>query len=117
NFGLENLVMTERETPTPSSYEALVRFHAASLNYRDVMFFKGVYRPNAKFPTVPLSDGAGEVIAVGEGVSRWKVGDRVCPIFMQGWLEGAVTPQKARTALGGGDLEGGLRGYAAFCGD
>jgi NADPH:quinone reductase-like Zn-dependent oxidoreductase len=114
NFGLENLVMTEREMPTPSSYEVLVRFHAASLNYRDVMFSKGVYRPDAKFPTVPLSDGAGEVVAVGEGVSRWKVGDRVCPIFMQGWLEGAVTPQKGRTALGGGDLDGVLRESAAF---
>jgi NADPH:quinone reductase-like Zn-dependent oxidoreductase len=53
-------------------------------------------------------------MAVGEGVSRWKVGDRVCPIFMQGWLEGAVTPERGRTALGGGDLDGVLREYAAF---
>jgi NADPH:quinone reductase-like Zn-dependent oxidoreductase len=117
NFGLENLVMTEREMPTPSSCEAVVRFHAASLNYRDVMFFKGVYRPDAKFPTVPLSDGAGEITAVGDRVARWKVGDRVCPIFMQGWLEGTVSPQKARTALGGGDLDGVLREYGVFDGD
>lgn len=113
-FGLENLVMTERERPIPSSSQVLVRIRAASLNYRDVMFFKGVYKPDAQFPTVPLSDGAGEVIAVGEGVSRWQVGDRVCPIFMQGWLEGALTPAKGRTALGGGDLDGVLREYAAF---
>ena len=106
--------MTEREMPTPASYETVVRFHAFSLNYRDVMFFKGVYRPDAQFPAVPLSDGAGEVIAVGDRVSHWKVGDRVCPIFMQGWLEGVVTPQKARTALGGGDLDGVLREYGAF---
>ena len=114
NFGLENLAMTEREMPTPSSDEVVVRFHAVSLNYRDVMFFKGVYKPDAKFPAVPLSDGAGEVIAVGDRVSRWKVGDHVCPIFMQGWFEGVVTLQKARTALGGGDLDGVLREYGAF---
>jgi NADPH:quinone reductase-like Zn-dependent oxidoreductase len=114
NFGLENLVMTEREMPAPSSDEVVVRIHAASLNYRDVRFFQGIYKPDAKFPTVPLSDGAGEVVAIGDCVSRWKVGDRVCPIFMQGWLESAVTPQKARTALGGGDLDGVLREYAAF---
>jgi NADPH:quinone reductase-like Zn-dependent oxidoreductase len=113
-FGLENLTVTAREMPTPSSYEAVVRFRAASLNYRDVMFFKGVYRPDAQFPAVPLSDGAGEVIAIGDRVSRWKIGDRVCPIFMQGWLEGMVTPQKAQTALGGGDLDGVLREYGAF---
>jgi NADPH:quinone reductase-like Zn-dependent oxidoreductase len=106
--------MTEREMPAPSSNEVVVRIHAVSLNYRDVMFFKGVYNPDAKFPAVPLSDGAGEVIAVGDRVSRWKIGDRVCPIFMQGWLEGALTPQKARTSLGGGDLDGVLREYAAF---
>ena len=114
NFGLENLVMTEREMPAPSSYEVVVRIHAASLNYRDVMFFKGVYNPGAKFPAVPLSDGAGEIIAVGDRVSRWKIGDRVCPIFMQGWLEGALTPQKARSSLGGGNLDGVLREYAVF---
>ena len=93
-FGLENLVLTDRSEPRASAHEVVVKFHAASLNYRDVMFFKGIYRPDAKFPAVPLSDGAGEVIEVGENVTRWKVGDRVCPIFMQGWLEGAVTPQK-----------------------
>ena len=113
-FGLENLVLTDRSEPRASAHEVVVKFHAASLNYRDVMFFKGIYRPDAKFPAVPLSDGAGEVIGVGENVTRWKVGDRVCPIFMQGWLEGAVTPQKARTALGGGDLDGVLREYGAF---
>ena len=113
-FGLENLVLTDRSEPRASAHEVVVKFHAASLNYRDVMFFKGIYRPDVKFPAVPLSDGAGEVIGVGENVTRWKVGDRVCPIFMQGWLEGAVTPQKARTALGGGDLDGVLREYGAF---
>jgi NADPH:quinone reductase-like Zn-dependent oxidoreductase len=113
-FGLDNLVLTDRIEPRASAHEVVVKFHAASLNYRDVMFYKGIYRPNVTFPAVPLSDGAGEVIGVGENVTRWKVGDRVCPIFMQGWLEGAVAPQKARTALGGGDLDGVLRECGAF---
>jgi NADPH:quinone reductase-like Zn-dependent oxidoreductase len=113
-FGIENLVLTDRSEPRASAHEVVVKFHAASLNYRDVMFFKGIYRPDAKFPAVPLSDGAGEVIEIGENVTRWKVGDRVCPIFMQGWLGGALTREKARTALGGGDLDGVLREYGAF---
>ena len=54
------------------------------------------------------------VVEIGENVQRWKVGDRVCPIFMQGWLGGALTREEARTALGGGDLDGVLREYAAF---
>ncbi len=113
-FGLENLILADRREPGASAHEVVVKFHAASLNYRDVMFFKGIYRPDAKFPAVPLSDGAGEVIEIGENVTRWKVGDRVCPIFMQGWLGGALTREKARAALGGGDLDGVLREYGAF---
>jgi NADPH:quinone reductase-like Zn-dependent oxidoreductase len=113
-FGLENLLLVERETPRPGPYEAIVKFHAASLNYRDLLFAKGLYNRNPRFPVVPLSDGAGEVVAVGEGVTRWKLGDRVCPIFMQGWLEGERTAEKARTALGGGDWDGVLREQGAF---
>jgi NADPH:quinone reductase-like Zn-dependent oxidoreductase len=91
-----------------------VKFHAASLNYRDLMFAKGLYNPKAKLPAVPFSDGAGEVITVGEGVTRWKVGDRVCPIFIQAWLEGKPSAEKHRTSLGGGDLDGVLRECGTF---
>src|SRR5205085_5096367 len=59
-------------------------------------------------------DGAGEVAAVGSGVTRWRVGDRVCPIFTQGWIEGPPTMQKNRTAIGAGDYDGVLREYGAF---
>jgi NADPH:quinone reductase-like Zn-dependent oxidoreductase len=113
-FGIENLALVERDEPQAAAREVVIRFHAASLNYRDLMFVKGTYHPKAKLPTVPFSDGAGEVVAVGREVTRWKVGDRVCPIFMQGWIEGAPAMQKNRTALGGGDLEGVLREYGAF---
>jgi NADPH:quinone reductase-like Zn-dependent oxidoreductase len=113
-FGLENLALVERDEPRAAAYEVVVKFRAASLNYRDLMFAKGVYNPNSRLPAVPCSDGAGEVIAVGDGVTRWKVGDRVCPIFTQGWLEGRRSSQKDRTALGAGDLDGVLREYGAF---
>ncbi|MGI8884662.1 MAG: alcohol dehydrogenase catalytic domain-containing protein, partial [Pyrinomonadaceae bacterium] len=103
-FGIENLTLTERETPAPKANEVTVKFHAVSLNYRDLMMIKGLYNPKLKTPLVPLSDGAGEVVAVGENVTKWKMGDRVCPIFMQGWTDGGIEVSKARTALGG-DLD------------
>lgn len=112
-FGIENLVLVEREAPTPHATEVLVKFHAASLNYRDLMMVKGAYNPNLKMPLVPLSDGAGEVVAIGENVTKWKVGDRVCPIFMQGWIDCEVSLEKARTTLGG-DLDGCLREFGVF---
>ncbi|MBO0722755.1 MAG: NAD(P)-dependent alcohol dehydrogenase [Blastocatellia bacterium] len=114
NFGLENLKLVERAEPKPAAHEVVVKFHAASLNYRDLMFVKGIYNPHTRFPAVPLSDGAGEVIALGEQVTRWKAGDRVCPIFTQGWLGGRRSAQQDRTALGAGDLAGTLREYGAF---
>ncbi|MBA2495141.1 MAG: NAD(P)-dependent alcohol dehydrogenase [Acidobacteria bacterium] len=112
-FGIDNLTLTEREKPETKATEVLVKFHAASLNYRDLMMVKGVYNPKLKTPLVPLSDGAGEVVAVGESVTKWEVGDRVCPIFMQGWLDGAIDVTKARTALGG-DIDGCLREFGLF---
>ena len=112
-FGIENLDWTEREKPEPKEREVLVKFHAASLNYRDLMMVKGAYNPKLKTPLVPFSDGAGEIVAVGEKVSKWNVGDKVCPIFMQGWIDGGISYQKARTALGG-DLDGCLREFGAF---
>jgi len=113
-FGLENLALVERDVPQAGGHKVLVKFHAASLNYRDLMFAKGIYNPKAKLPAVPFSDGAGEVVAVGEKVTRWKAGDRVCPIFMQGWLEGPPSSEKQRTSLGGGDLDGVLLEYGEF---
>jgi NADPH:quinone reductase-like Zn-dependent oxidoreductase len=113
-FGLEHLVATERPAPRAEAREVVVKFHAASLNYRDLMFARGIYNPKANLPAVPLSDGAGEVVEVGPGVSRWKVGDRVGPIFMQGWIEGPPSAEKNKTSLGGGDLDGVLREMGAF---
>jgi NADPH:quinone reductase-like Zn-dependent oxidoreductase len=80
------------------------------LNYRDLMIIKGQYNPKMRLPRVPCSDGAGEVVAVGEGVTAWKPGDRVAGIFMQNWQEGPLTPQRARGALGG-DVDGMMADY------
>ena len=71
SFGIDSLELVERATPDPGPGEVLVKIHAASLNYRDLMMVKGVYNPKMKLPRVPGSDGAGEVEAVGEGVSKW----------------------------------------------
>lgn len=114
-FGIDNLALVEREAPEPAADEVLVRFHAASLNYRDLMVIDGKYNPRMKLPAVPFSDGAGEVMAVGEKVTKWKTGDRVMPIFVQDWIEGPVNLQKSRTALGAGaQWNGVLREFGAF---
>ena len=113
-FGIENLSLVERDEPQPAAHEVVVRFRAVSLNYRDLMLVKGVYNPKARLPAVPFSDGAGEVVGVGANAKKWKVGDRVCPIFTQGWLEGELSIEKRRTTLGAGDLDGVLRQYGAF---
>jgi NADPH:quinone reductase-like Zn-dependent oxidoreductase len=112
-FGIEELEVVECENPAISDTQVLVKFHAASLNYRDLMMIKGWYNPRLKMPLVPFSDGAGEVVSIGEGVTKFKVGDRVCPIFMQNWLDGEIDSTKSRGALGG-DVDGCLREFGAF---
>ncbi|MCU0239337.1 MAG: NAD(P)-dependent alcohol dehydrogenase [Pyrinomonadaceae bacterium] len=112
-FGIEELALTERETPTPNANEVLIKFHATSLNYRDLMMINGWYNPRLKMPLVPFSDGAGEVVGVGESVTKFKIGDRVCPIFMPNWIDGEVDFKKAKGALGG-DSDGCLREFGSF---
>lgn len=112
-FGIDNLAIAERPDPEPGEREVVVRFRAASLNYRDLMMVTGQYDPKLKRPVIPFSDGAGEVVKVGSEVTLWKEGDRVMPTFMQGWIDGEITYEKARTALGG-DLDGVLAEYGVF---
>jgi len=100
-FGPENLKIVELPDPVPGPGEAVVRVRACSLNYRDLAVMRGAYGGNVKPPLIPLSDGAGEVVEVGPGVSRVKPGDQVAAIFMQDWLEGPVDDLKANSALGG----------------
>jgi NADPH:quinone reductase-like Zn-dependent oxidoreductase len=101
-FGIDSLVLTERPPPQPAAGQVLLKMQAWSLNYRDLMVVKGIYQPNLRLPMTPFSDGVGEVVGLGEGVSRVKLGERVAGIFMPQWLDGEPTEAKARSALGGG---------------
>jgi NADPH:quinone reductase-like Zn-dependent oxidoreductase len=112
-FGLDPLTLTDRPEPKPGPGQVLLQMRAFSLNYRDWMVVKGVYNPKQRLPLVPLSDGVGKVAAVGEGVTRVKIGDRVAGIFMQQWLSGEVTEEKARSSLGA-QLPGVLAEYVVL---
>src|SRR5437667_1816681 len=89
-FGFDNLKLVDQPEPKPGSGQVLVAMKAWSLNYRDLLVVTGAYNPRMKLPIVPLSDGAGEVIAVGPGVSRFKAGERVAGCFMQHWSSGEL---------------------------
>jgi NADPH:quinone reductase-like Zn-dependent oxidoreductase len=99
-FGLDSLKIAERAQPSPVPGQVLVRVRATSLNFRDLLLATGAYDQRLKLPYIPLSDGAGEIAAVGSGVTRFKVGDRVANLFMPRWVEGDLTPAKAMSALG-----------------
>jgi NADPH:quinone reductase-like Zn-dependent oxidoreductase len=98
-WGIDQLRPVERPSPKPGPGEIVVRMRAASLNYRDLLMVEG--KAGGKLPLIPFSDGAGEVAAVGAGVTRVRAGDRVCPLFFQSWLAGDVGAKSRAAALGG----------------
>ncbi|MBM4210143.1 MAG: NAD(P)-dependent alcohol dehydrogenase [Gammaproteobacteria bacterium] len=97
----------------PAAGELVVRVRATSLNRRDIMVMRGFYPVGPRETLVPLSDGAGEVIAVGAGTQRYKVGDRVAAIFFQNWIEGRPTAATAASATGG-TIDGMLAEYVTL---
>ena len=101
--GLDNLTIIEKETPSPKAGEILVQWHATSLNFHDYLVAVGGIP--VMDGRIPMSDGAGEVIAVGQGVLDWKVGDKVMSLFFQGWLDGRPTMRKM-AALSGELVDG-----------
>jgi NADPH:quinone reductase-like Zn-dependent oxidoreductase len=105
-FGIDSLMFVERPRPEPRAGEVLIRMRALSLNYRDLLVVDGVNRWRAQEPRVPASDGAGDVVGIGDGVTRVKVGDRVAPIFYPHWIDGGPAPEKMDVALGGAGLDG-----------
>jgi NADPH:quinone reductase-like Zn-dependent oxidoreductase len=99
--GPEGLAVVDRPAPDPGDHDVAVRIRAASLNYRDLVVLRGQYDRKPEEGRVPLSDGVGEVIAVGPAVTRFKAGDRVAACFFQGWSAGQFKAEMHRTALGG----------------
>lgn len=112
-FGLDNLSLGDRPVPQPGPGKVLVKVKAVSLNYRDLLVVDGKYNPKMPLPRIPCSDGAGEVAGVGDGVSRFQVGDRVAGTFFQGWTSGPPSEELTRPALGGG-VDGMLAEYVVL---
>jgi NADPH:quinone reductase-like Zn-dependent oxidoreductase len=107
-FGLEHLQRVDLPTAEPGPGQVAVRVRAVSLNFRDLMIVTGRYNPRMRLPAVPGSDLAGEVAAVGVGVSRFRIGDRVTGTFFPDWIDGPATDANVKAALGDGRAPGSL---------
>ncbi|MFJ6831487.1 NAD(P)-dependent alcohol dehydrogenase [Streptomyces sp. NPDC091209] len=110
---VDGIVPRESARPEPGPREILVRVRAVSLNKRDLLILKGTYPLKAAPDVIPLSDGAGEVVAVGAEVTRFAVGDRVAGTYFPNWLDGRITPD--RFDQPGATLDGMLTEYACLC--
>jgi NADPH:quinone reductase-like Zn-dependent oxidoreductase len=111
--GIDGLVEVEMPQPKPGPRQILVKIAACSLNYRDLAIVSGNYRAPTKADVVPLSDGAGEVVEIGAGVSHFKVGDHVAGNFSQRWYGGQPAPENGNHVLGG-PIDGTLCDYVVF---
>jgi NADPH:quinone reductase-like Zn-dependent oxidoreductase len=110
---LDDMVLVERETPQPGPGEVLIRVRACSINYRDSLIPKGQYMGGVIDRDItPLSDGAGDVEAIGVGVTKFKIGDRVAGTFFQGWDSGV--PSRIFPALGAPPAKGMLAEYVTL---
>jgi len=106
SWGTGGLSIAERETPVPAPRQVIVRMRAVSLNFRDLLVVEGRYDPKMRLPLTPVSDGVGEIIAVGPHVKRFQIGERVMPTHVPGWVAGS----------GVESAEGGAReGLAKAC--
>ena len=101
NGGVDALALNERQSPQPGAGEILVGIRASSINYRDLSTIEDPVPRGVSYPLIPNSDGAGEVIAVGAGVTRFKTGDRVAGCFFQNWLDGRISAAAMASAMGG----------------
>jgi NADPH:quinone reductase-like Zn-dependent oxidoreductase len=110
--GIDGLELVDRPRPEPGPRQVLIQVSAVSLNYRDLMVASGDYR-HRKPGLIPLSDGVGRVVGVGSEVTRFRIGDRVAGIFMQGWQSGRLQPDAEATGLGGA-IDGMLAEYVAL---
>jgi NADPH:quinone reductase-like Zn-dependent oxidoreductase len=109
--GVDGVVLASRDDPQPRTREILIRVRATSLNYRDLMVLKGGGRGPTRLGVVPLSDGAGEVVGIGAGASRFAIGGRVIPCFHPRWFGGPIKPDYLKDRLGA-NLDGMLAEHA-----
>src|SRR3981189_2199132 len=113
-FGsVDGIVLRSSEDLRPGPKEIVMRVHASSLNYRDLMVLKGGGHGPTKLGVVPLSDGAGEVAAIGEEATRVKIGDRIAGCFHPRWFGGPIKPDYLIDRLGA-NLDGVLAEYAVL---
>jgi NADPH:quinone reductase-like Zn-dependent oxidoreductase len=102
DWGFDNLKLSDRPQPEPGPGEVLVAMRMASLNARDLIVpDRGYGRATGTLPLIPVSDGVGEVVAIGDGVTRVAVADRVTPTYFQRWVSRAPSPDRFASALGG----------------
>jgi NADPH:quinone reductase-like Zn-dependent oxidoreductase len=113
-FGLDALEQTTQPVPAPGPHELLVRVSAASLNYRDRLVVDGTFIPDLALPFVPASDAAGEVVAVGQDVTRFRVGDRVTGTYIPTWIMGDGGGPEGDYISRGGPLPGVLAEYVVW---
>lgn len=111
DFSIDALEFVQRPVPQVRRGEIMVRVKAASLNYRDLAILEQKYMPTLPLPYVPASDACGEVVEIGEEVTRFKVGDRVCPHYIQGWHDGMPTQEQRTRRTLGAPLTGVLQEY------
>ena len=110
-FSIDALSLIAKPVPRPRRGEILLKLNAASLNYRDLAVLTEKYLPNLKLPYVPASDAAGEVVEIGEDVTRFKVGDRATTVYTQGWHDGMPTLELRTQRTLGWPLSGVLQEY------
>ena len=111
DWGFDHLQLATRPDPKPGPSQVLLKMKAASLNYRDLVVpNRGYGSFTGNLPLIPISDGVGEVVELGAGVTRVKVGDRVCPCFNQGWIAGEPDLERMTQTLGG-PIDGTMADY------
>jgi NADPH:quinone reductase-like Zn-dependent oxidoreductase len=99
--GVDALALNQRQTSEPGDGEILVAVRATSINYRDLSTIEDPVARGIPYPRIPNSDGAGEVIGVGAGVTRFKRGDRIAGCFFQNWIDGGISTGAMSSAMGG----------------
>jgi NADPH:quinone reductase-like Zn-dependent oxidoreductase len=114
DWKMENLRLATRPQPVADHGQVLVEMKAAALNFRDLLVpLRGYGRYTGRLPLIPISDGVGVVVAIGEGVNQVAVGDRVCPLMIQQWISGPPSMATLTSTLGG-PLDGVMADYMAL---